>query len=88
MAAASTLLAAPKKTALDEYVAKADPAFSWKLAHAVEGKNSTGYILEMTSQSWGEGKQVDRTKWAHTVTVIRPKELKSDIGLVFVTGGR
>ena len=87
MAAAATLLSAPKKTALDEYVAKADPAYSWKLVHTVEGKESTGYILEMTSQSWGEDKKVDRTKWMHTVTIVRPKVLKSDVGLVFVTGG-
>jgi len=87
MAAAAALFSAPGKTALDEYVAKPDPAYSWKVVTKVEGKNSTGYILEMTSQSWGEGKQVDRTKWVHTVTIIRPKELKSDIGFVFVTGG-
>jgi len=85
--AALALVGAPKKTALDEYVAKADPAYTWKLAHTVAGKNSTGYILEMTSQSWGEDKKVDRTKWVHWVSVVRPKELKSNIGLVFVTGG-
>lgn len=85
--AAAALIAAPRKTPLDEYVAKPDPAFQWKLAHKVERAKSTGYILEMTSQSWGEDKQVDRTKWMHTVTVVSPKELKSNIGLLFITGG-
>lgn len=87
MALAAALFSAPGKTALDEYVAKADPAYSWKLVTKVDADSSTGFILEMTSQSWGEGKQVDRTKWVHTVTIIRPKVLKSDIGFVFVTGG-
>jgi len=85
--AAAALLSAPKKTALDDYVAKPDPAYSWKLAHKVEGKNSTAYILEMTSQSWGEDKKVDRTKWVHWVSIVRPKELKSTVGLLFITGG-
>jgi PhoPQ-activated pathogenicity-related protein len=85
--AAAALIASPKKTPLDEYVAKPDPAFQWKLAHKVERAKSTGYILEMTSQSWGEDKKVDRTKWQHTVTVVSPKELKSNIGLLFITGG-
>lgn len=85
--AAAALLAAPRKTPLDEYVAKPDAAFQWKLAHKVERAKSTGYILEMTSQSWGEDKKVDRTKWTHTVTVVSPKELKSNIGLLFITGG-
>lgn len=86
-AAAAALTGAPKKTALDAYVAKPDPAYAWKLAHKAEGKNCTGYILEMTSQSWGEDKKVDRANWVHWVTVIRPKELKSNIGLLFITGG-
>ncbi len=84
---ALALTGAPKKTALDEYVAKADPAYQWKLAHKVESKNTTGFILDMTSQSWGEDKKVDRTKWVHTVTVVKPKELKSTTGLLFITGG-
>ena len=86
-AAAVALIGAPKKTPLDEYVAKPDPAYQWKLAHKVEGKKSTGYILDMTSQSWGEDKKVDRTKWVHTVTVVRPNELRSTTGLLFITGG-
>ena len=86
-AAAFVLQAAPRKTALDEYVAKSDPAYSWKLTTKVERPSSTGFILEMTSQSWGADKKVDRTNWIHTVTVIQPKDLKSNIGLLFITGG-
>ncbi len=85
--ASAALVAAPKKTVLEEYVAKPDPAYTWKLAHKVESKNSTGFILDMTSQTWGEDKKVDRTKWEHTVTIVRPKEVKSPIGLLFITGG-
>ncbi|MBM3783838.1 MAG: PhoPQ-activated pathogenicity [Acidobacteria bacterium] len=87
LTAALAALAAPPKTALDEYVAKPDPAYAWKLAHTVKATNSTGYILEMTSQTWGEGKQVDRTKWVHWVTVVKPKEVKSSTGMLFITGG-
>lgn len=81
------LAAAPKKTPLDEYVAAPDASYSWKLAHKADRPESTGYILEMTSQTWGEGKQVDRTKWMHWVTIVAPKVLKSKTALVFVTGG-
>lgn len=87
MAAAATLVGAPRKTALDEYVSTPDPAYSWKLAHTAEGQKSTAFILEMTSQTWGEGKQVDRTKWVHWVTIVRPKEVKATTAMLFVTGG-
>jgi PhoPQ-activated pathogenicity-related protein len=88
-AAASCWLcvAAPKKTALDEYVSRADPAFSWKVANKIVGKNTTAFVLEMTSQSWGEDKKVDRAKWVHWLTVIRPREVKSSTALLSIGGG-
>lgn len=84
---AFVLVAAPKKTPLDEYVAKPDPAYSWKLVNTVPGKNTDAYILEMTSQIWGEGKQIDRTRWEHTLTIVKPRGVTSTTATLFITGG-
>jgi hypothetical protein len=62
-ALSAALLAAPRKTPLDEYVARPDPAYSWKLVNKIPGKTTDAYILELISQVWGEGKQIDRTRW-------------------------
>jgi PhoPQ-activated pathogenicity-related protein len=86
-ACAALLAAAPKKTPLDEYVARPDPSYAWKLANKIEGKESNAYVLELTSQTWGEDKKVDRTRWVHWLTVIKPANLRSDTALLSIGGG-
>ncbi|MDP7441508.1 MAG: PhoPQ-activated protein PqaA family protein, partial [Verrucomicrobiota bacterium] len=44
--------ATAEETALDRYVAKPDPAYEYRLISTIEGKGSTTYILEMTSQQF------------------------------------
>ena len=62
--AAAVLVSAPAlanpKNALDAYVAKADPAFAWKVDHAISGAGYHGAVLEMTSQTWLTSAQVDK----------------------------
>jgi PhoPQ-activated pathogenicity-related protein len=41
----------------------------------------------MTSQSWRTAAEVDRPVWKHWLTIIRPKSVKTSIGLLFITGG-
>src|SRR3954468_13665348 len=77
-----------QQTALDRYVAAADPNFTWKAVRdlpAVEGVKAT--LLEMTSQRWLTEQEVERPLWTHWLTVIRPAKVTSDVGLLFITGG-
>ncbi len=74
-------------TALDRYVAAPDPQFSWKVVSTNRGPNYTVSVLQMTSQSWLTTNEVNQTVWQHWVTIVRPDEVKSPIGLLFITGG-
>jgi PhoPQ-activated pathogenicity-related protein len=75
------------ETALDQYVAKPDANYSFKLVRTVPGEGATAYVLEMISQQWLTEKEVDKPIWKHWVTVIKPEEVTSDTGLLFITGG-
>jgi len=78
--------APPKQTGLDRYVATPDSSYTWKLANTIPGKNTTGYVIDMTSQTWKE-KDMNRGQWKHWVTIVKPKEIKSNIGFLMITGG-
>lgn len=81
------VVAAPRKeTGLDRYVATPDPSYSWKLANTIPGKNTTAYVLDMTSQTWKE-KEMNRGQWKHWVTIVKPAKVTSNIGFLMITGG-
>lgn len=75
------------RTALDEYVAKADPNYSFKVVRTVPIEGGTATVIEMTSQKWLTEEEVDRPLWKHWVTVIKPAKPSSDTALLFITGG-
>jgi PhoPQ-activated pathogenicity-related protein len=76
------------ETALDRYVAAPDAAFTWKAVGTLPAEGVTATLIEMTSQRWLTEKEVEQPLWTHWVTVIRPEKITSDIGLLFITGGR
>src|SRR5688572_19121533 len=89
--AAAPRQAAPQpqaaQTALDRYVAAPDANFSWKVLKTLPAEGATATLLEMTSQKWLTEQEVERPLWTHWVTVVRPPELKSDVALLYITGG-
>ena len=84
---AAHLVAASAPTALDRYVAAPDSSYKWELAAKKEVAGAQVAILDMTSQTWRSAAEVDRPQWRHWLTVIRPKSVKTNIGLLFITGG-
>jgi PhoPQ-activated pathogenicity-related protein len=74
-------------TALDRYVAKPDPAYGWKLVSTIPGKGYTGFVLELTSQTWRSAQDVDRPVWKHWLTIVKPDKLATNKGLLFIGGG-
>jgi PhoPQ-activated pathogenicity-related protein len=60
------------ETALDRYVAKSDPTYSWKVVRTVPGERSTQFVVDLKSQSWRTEKDVDRPVWQHWLTIVKP----------------
>lgn len=83
-----TLTAQAQETALDRYIAQPDPVYGWKLVGTVPGQGCTGYVLELTSQTWRTEKDVDRPVWKHWLTIIKPDKVTSNKALLFIGGGR
>ena len=80
-------LTAEERTALDEYIAKPDPSYSWRLGETKEAKDHTVYSIELTSQTWRTAEEVDRPVWKHWVVIVKPKGVTSKTGFLFVSGG-
>ena len=82
----------PRETALDRYVAKADPSFRWKLVSSTDaesdGKRYTFDVIELVSQSWRAPYEVDRTEWTHWLTLVRPEGVARSRALLYIGGGR
>src|SRR5918993_1023147 len=74
-------------TALDRYVAVPDPNFAWKVLKPLPAEGVTATLLEMTSQKWLTEQEVGRPLWTHWLTIVRPPQVKSDVALLFITGG-
>src|SRR4029453_7265832 len=72
-----------QQTALDLYVAKPDPNFSWKVLKTLPVEGVTATLLKMSSQKGMTEQEVDGPMWTDWLTVVRPPEVKSDVALLF-----
>ncbi len=75
------------ETALDRYVAKPDPSYGWTLANTITGDGWTGYVLDLTSQTWRTKAEVDRPEWKHWLTIVKPDGATSNTALLYIGGG-
>src|ERR1700676_5156335 len=69
---------AAAETALDRYVAKSDAVFAWKLAARIPGDGYTTFVLDLASQTWRSGDEVDRPVWKHWLSIVRPDKPRGD----------
>src|SRR5437899_9193152 len=77
LAFAGALLAGP----LEDYVAKADTNYSWRLVTNREVAGISASQLKLTSQHWRE------SNWTHSIEVVRPEKMRHpEIGFLFITG--
>lgn len=79
--------ALPQQTALDAYVQRADPSFSWKVVSAKSAQGMNQVVLEMTSQNWLTPDKVNRTQWQHWMVLAYPDKVRSNIGFLMIGGG-
>jgi len=75
------------ETALDRYVAKPDPTYSWKVVRTVEGNPVIQYIVDLKSQTWRTSQEVDRPVWQHWLTIVKPAKPASKFAYLRITGG-
>ncbi|MBY0587055.1 PhoPQ-activated pathogenicity-related family protein [bacterium] len=75
------------ETALDRYVAKPDPSYSWKLAHQAEEDGTSQYVIDLTSQTWRTEKDVNRPLWKHALVIVKPAGVTSKTAFLFIVGG-
>jgi PhoPQ-activated pathogenicity-related protein len=78
---------AGRATALDDYIAAPDPAYTYSLVRTITQSTYTAYVIDMTSQSWRSPGEVDRTLWRHWLTIVVPKTVSHDTALLYITGG-
>ena len=79
--------AVERETALDRYVAEPDNSYQWKVVSTKDDSLATVHLVDLTSQTWLRPDEVDRTKWQHWLTIVCPKQAKSDTALIFIGGG-
>src|SRR5262249_3390365 len=75
------------KTPLDEYIAKPDPTYSWKLVETVRGDDHTTFIVDLKSQTWRAAPDVDQAAWQHWLVVVKPDEVRHDTAYLRIGGG-
>jgi len=75
------------QTALDRYVAASDSHYKYDVVSTIPGQGYTTYIIDLTSQQWRSEKEVNRPIWKHWLTIVRPDEVKTDTGLMLISGG-
>lgn len=79
-------VATAQETALDHYVAAPDPTYRWEIVGRYPGDGQTTFVLDLTSQTWRSADEVDRPIWKHWLVVVRPDEVTSDLGFLFIGG--
>lgn len=84
---AAAFVCPAQTTALDRYVAQPDAAYSYRRVATVAGFGYTAHILELTSQNWRSAAEVDRTLWRHWLTVFVPALVRTNTGLLLISGG-
>ena len=75
-------------TGLDKYVFAPDASFTYELANEIAENGVTQYVLDMTSQTWRDLTEVNRTRWQHWVSIYIPDHLSYDSALLYIGGGR
>lgn len=74
-------------TALDRYIALPDASYRWKAIAALPGDGHTTHLLELVSQHWRNGSEVDRPRWQHQLRLVVPEEVANGTTLLVIAGG-
>ncbi len=76
-----------KETPLDKYVYAPDPSYKWEVVKTIPGEGHTGYVLELTSQTWNTPVKASNSVWKHWLIIVKPEKVKTSTGYLFISGG-
>ncbi len=74
-------------TPLERYIALPDPSYRWNAITALPGDGNTTHLVELVSQCWRNGSEVDRPRWQHQLRLVLPDEIANDTALLVIAGG-
>ncbi|KAG2386158.1 hypothetical protein C9374_002604 [Naegleria lovaniensis] len=76
-------------TPLDAYMSLPDPYYSYKLASHIDNAAADVYVINMTSLGYLTPAQSNRPIWTHTLTLVVPKNLNTQIrrASLLINGG-
>ena len=76
------------RSPIETYVHKPDASYSWKIANELPAKNGVDVtVVDMVSQTWLTKEQVNQPQWRHWLVIAHPKEIRSNIGFLYISGG-
>ncbi len=76
-----------QQTDIDQYVQAQDTNYRWQIVKQSEQATHTFIVAELVSQQWLTEQEVDRPVWHHWLSIVIPKQVKSDVGLLWIGGG-
>ena len=76
-----------ENTPIDEYVAQLDASYKWTVVDRRSEDGVTTVTIDLTSQTWLDSEQVNQPEWRHWLILSIPKNVRSDIGMLFIGGG-
>src|SRR5687767_14241305 len=77
------------ETALDRYVAAPDSSYAWTVSKTLPtGPGASATLIDLTSQRWLTEQEVEQPLWKHWLVVVTPEKVTSDVGFLFIGGGR
>ncbi len=75
------------RTALDDYIAKEDKTYEWRVEKVVESAGLKTAVIHLKSQTWRTVKDVDRPVWEHWLVVTVPAKVTTDHAFLMIGGG-
>lgn len=75
------------ESALDRYIAKPTPEYTYEVLKTIEGRGYRTHILSMVSQQWRTNREVDQPLWKHWMTVTEPEHIRTPVAVLVVSGG-
>ncbi|HEY9199953.1 MAG TPA: PhoPQ-activated protein PqaA family protein [Gammaproteobacteria bacterium] len=76
------------ETALKDYIAHDDGAYSLQAVVSQPGPNYTAHVYRLTSQTWLTTSQVSSPEWQHTLVMIVPDTVNTTSAMLFVGDGK
>jgi len=72
---------------LRDYVQAPDPTFRYEIVHSSSESDHDYHVLKMYSQHWLADSLVDETEWWHWVSIVVPKKVEHQTGMMWIGGG-